>query len=170
MKPKPKPAYYTVDFVTALAISQCRARLERDVFTPQASQLTPIRQRTLLEGNDQFTIERSFPFALYPIQLKGCLDPHDQGGTWVHGTITQDTENQVLIEGLIVFLTFFLIAILLYLRLRTRGLIITAPMLLMALYIMSLRWRALRQSTEELAYWLRRRLYLTTEQVRRGGQ
>jgi hypothetical protein len=34
--------------------------------------------------------------------------------------------------------------------------------------MMSLRWRALRTTTEDLARWLRRRLYLTAEQVRQN--
>ncbi len=169
MPDKPKPAHYTIDFVTALPLDQCRDRLERDVFTPQKNQLTPITQRVQLEGNDQFTIERAFPFALYPIQLKGCLDPHDTGGTWVHGAITQDTENQVLIEGLIIFATAFLLTMLLFLRLKTRAFVITVPLLLLALYMMSLRWRAIRGTTEDLTRWLRRRLYLTSEQVKRNG-
>ena len=42
---KSKPAHYTIDFVTALPLDQCRERLERDVFTPQKNQLTPITQR-----------------------------------------------------------------------------------------------------------------------------
>ena len=170
MPDKPKPAHYTIDFVTALPLDQCRDRLERDVFTPQKNQLTPITQRVQLEGNDQFTIERECPFALYPIQLKGCLDPHDTGGTWVHGAITQDTENQVLIEGLIIFATAFLLTMLLFLRLKTRAFVITVPMLLLALYVRSLRWRAIRATTEDLTRWLRRRLYLTAEQVKRNGQ
>lgn len=168
MKDKSVPAYYTIDFVTALPLDQCRERLERDVFTPQGNQLARIEQRAIIEGNDQFTVERSFRFALYPIQLKGCLDPHEKGGTWVHGTITQDTENQVLIEGLIVFALFFLMTALLFLRLRSRVFLISLPLLLLTLYMMSLRWRALRTTTEDLARWLRRRLYLTAEQVRQN--
>jgi len=166
---KPKPAHYTIDFVTALPLDQCRERLERDVFTPQKNQLTPVTQRVVVEGNDQFTVERAFPLSLYPIQLKGCLDPHEKGGTWVHGAITQDTENQVLIEGLIVFAVFFLLTALLFLRLRVRVFVISVPMLLLTLYIMSLRWRALRANTEDLTRWLRRRLYLTSEQIKRNG-
>jgi hypothetical protein len=169
MSDKTKPAHYTIDFVTALPLDQCRERLERDVFRPQKNQLTPITQRVRLEGNDQFTIEREFPYALYPIQLKGCLDPHDTGGTWVHGAVTQDTENQVLIEGLIIFLIAFLLTALLFFRLRVRVFVITVPMLLLALSVMSLRWRAIRAATEDLTRWLRRRLYLTAEQVKRNG-
>ena len=44
------------------------------------------------------------------------------------------------------------------------------PILLLALYMMSLRWRAIRATTEDLTRWLRRRLYLTAEQVKRNGQ
>jgi hypothetical protein len=139
------------------------------VFAPQGNRLAPITQRALVEGNDQFTVERSFPLALYPIQLKGCLDPHEKGGTWVHGAITQDAENQVLVEGLIVFVVFFLLTALLFFRLRVRVFVISVPLLLVTLYMMSLRWRALRAATEELVRWLRRRLYLTAEQVRRNG-
>jgi hypothetical protein len=170
MTQKSKPAYYTIDFVTALPLDQCRERLERDVFAPQGNRLAPITQRALVEGNDQFTVERTFPLAVYPIQLKGCLDPHQKSGTWVHGAITQDTENQVLIEGLIVFALFFLLTALLFFRLRARVFVISVPLLLVTLYAMLLRWRALRAATADLTRWLRRRLYLTAEQVRRDGQ
>jgi len=55
---------------------------------------------------------------------------------------------------------------LLFLRLKTRGLVITLPMLLAALLVLSIRWRALRAQTLDLTRWLRRRLYVTTDQIR----
>lgn len=168
-KKAPLP-FYVVDFVTALPPDRCRERLERDDDPGKTvrSALVPVRQRALVQTSGAFLVERSFPGALQPIRFSGRLDADDNSsGTWVHGEITHDTENQVLIEGLIVFLTFFLIAVLFYLRLRVRGLIITAPLLLLALTIFSLRWHALRENTRDLAAWVRRRLYLTAEQVRR---
>ena len=76
----------------------------------------------------------------------------------------------MLIEGLIVFAMVFLLTALLFLRLSARVFVISVPLLLLTLYMMSLRWRALRANTEDLTRWLRRRLYLTAEQVKRNGQ
>lgn len=167
-----KPAYYTVDFVTALPVTQCRERLERDdtpSYRGPGSSLAPMVQRAIVQGNGAFTVERTYPGALYPIRFTGRLDDNEAGeGTWVHGAITHDAENQVLIEGLIVFLLFFLITALLFLRLRARSLVISLPLILLVLVVFSLRWRALRESTRDLAVWVRRRLYLTAEQVKRG--
>jgi hypothetical protein len=174
-KPKRKPSYYTFDFVTALSIAECRERLQRGIASPPkgaGSSLAPITQRVFVLANNQFRIERAFPGAIHPIRLSGSLDPAPDGdGTWAHGAITHDTENQVLIEGLIAFVGFFLLTALLFVRLRVESLIISLPMLLLMLGVMSLRWRALRMATEDMARWVRRRLYLTPEQVRResGG-
>jgi hypothetical protein len=169
-KTKRKPAYYTVDFVTALPPEACGERLERGVALPVrgvGSSLAPLTQRTLIRENNTFIVERAFPGAIHPIRLIGHLDPeHDGDGTWVHGAITHDTANQVWIEGLIVFVTFFLLTVLLFFRLRMRVFVISVPMLVTMLIVFSLRWRALRRGTEELSYWLRRRLYLTPDQVR----
>ncbi len=169
---KRKPAYYTVDFVTALPVAQCRERLERGdsaAYHGPGSSLAPMVQRVVVRGNGAFTIERTYPGALYPIRLTGRLDDDESGGgTWVHGAITHDAENQVLIEGLVVFLLFFLITALLFLRLRARSFVISLPLILLVLVVFSLRWRALRESTRDLTVWVRRRLYLTAEQVRRG--
>ncbi len=171
-KAKPnKPAYYTVDFTTALPVADCRERLERSITQTVVSNnlLAPVTQQIVLLKNDQFIIERTFPGAIHPIRLMGALDddPQTDSGTWVHGAITHDTENQVLIEGLLVFLSFFLLAVLLFLRLKTRGFIISLPVLILMLAVLSLRWRALRSTTLDLSVWLRRRLYLTADQVKR---
>ncbi|MBN1562890.1 MAG: hypothetical protein JXA10_03580 [Anaerolineae bacterium] len=168
-----KPAYYTVDFTTALPLRDCRQRLERSAKQTLASgsALAPITQRIVFLKNDQFIIERTFPGAVQPIRLTGALDdaPNAGSGTWVHGAITHDTENQVLIEGLIVFLSFFLLTILFFLRLRTRVFLISLPALVVALTILSLRWRALRATTLDLSLWMRRRLYVTPDQVRQDS-
>ena len=167
-KAKRKPAHYTVDFVTALSKTDCIARLERLVVLPAHSlgeRLAPVTQRALVQDSGRFIVERGFPGALHPIRLEGCLEDHDEGGTWVNGAITHDTYNQVLIEGLILFVLFFVMTALLYLRLKTRGLVITLPMLVMVLLVFSMRWRALRAQTHELTRWLRRRLYVTSGQV-----
>lgn len=159
--------------MTALPLSQCRERLDRDEpvqYRGVGSSLAPMTQRTIVQGNGAFTVERTFPGALQPIRFTGRLDDDEaSSGTWVHGAITHDTENQVLIEGLIVFLTFFLITALLFLRLRSRSFVVSVPMILFLLVIFSLRWRALRESTRDLAVWIRRRLYLTADQVSRGN-
>ncbi len=169
-KSKRKPAYYTVDFVTALPPDACGERLERGVALPVrgvGSSLAPLTQRALLVENNTFVIERIFPGAIHPIRLVGHLDPdHDAGGTWVHGAITHDTTNQVLIEGLIIFVTFFLLTVLLFLRLKARVFVISVPALVVMLVVFSLRWRVLRRGTEDMSHWLRRRLYLTPDQVR----
>ncbi len=169
-KPKHKPAWYIVDFITALPVTQCVARLERLDALPNrglGGSLAPVRQRTRLQANRTFTVERTYPGAIHPIRLVGHLDPDaESDGTWVHGAITHDAQNQVLIEGMIVFLAFFLLTALLYLRLRTRGLVISGPLLLATLVVLSARWRALSRTTEDLARWLRRKLYVTAEQVK----
>ena len=170
---KTKPAFYTVDFITALPQDQCRQRLERDD-APRAggfgAGLAPMQQRTLVKGSGAFVIERTFTGALQPVRFEGCLDEDDNSdGTWVHGAITHDTENQVLIEGLMVFLVFFLVTAMLFLRLRVRSLAISLPLLLLLLVVFSLRWRALRRSTRDLAAWVRRRLYVTVDQFKRNG-
>ena len=174
-KAKPnKPDYYTIDFTTALPVADCRRRLERSATQAIASgsPFAPITQQIAILQNDQFIIERSFPGAIRPIRLMGALDDDPDGGsgTWVHGAITHDTENQVLIEGLIVFLGFFLLAALLFVRLKTRAFVISVPMLVAMLTILSLRWRALRSSTRDLAVFLRRRFYLTEAQVKQGAK
>lgn len=166
---KNKPAFYTVDFITALSKAQCRARLDRDDEVRVRSLgagLAPMRQFTVVQDSGMFIIERLFPGAIHPIRFQGSLDDDENsGGTWVHGAITHDTENQVLIEGLIVFLVFFLFTALLYLPLRVRGFAISLPLMLLMLMVFSLRWRALRDSTRDLAASVRRRLYVTPEQV-----
>ncbi|MBN1681261.1 MAG: hypothetical protein JW966_13320 [Anaerolineae bacterium] len=157
---------YTVDFETALPLADCTRRLERDAPPPDSSRWAPLTQHILIRRDGTFILERRFPWALYPIRLVGHLDPvKDSDGTWVHGAITHDTVNQVMIEGLIVFLLFFLATALLFLRLKTRGLVITVPLLLVMLSLFSLRWRALRAATENAGRWLRRRLYVTQEQL-----
>ena len=165
-----KPATYSVDFVTALPKADCIERLEISVVLLNQGwngTLAPMRQQTLLRENDAFEIIRSFPGALHPIRLVGHLE-HDTGndGTWVHGTITHDTNNQVLVEGMLVFLSFFLLTVVLFLRMRLRGLGVSLPALVVALMVCRVRWHALRQSTEDLTRWLRRKLYVTREQIR----
>ena len=168
-KAKGKPAHYTIDFVTALSKSDCIDRLDRPVILPARSLgawLAPMTQQVFVRDSGQFIVERGFPGALHPIRLEGNLEDHEDGGTWVNGAITRDTYNQVLVEGLIVFVAFFVITALLFLRLMTRGLVITLPMLLAVLLVLSIRWRALRAQTLDLTRWLRRRLYVTTDQIR----
>jgi hypothetical protein len=164
-----KSSRYVADFVTALPLERCRERLlHADGMTVRSgTRLTPIRQRVTVERDGSFVVERVFAGALRPICFHGCLDPHDSGGTWVHGAITDDAYNQVLIEGLIVFLAAFLITAALFLRLGVRAFVVTLPLLLMALSVASLRWRALQRAAEDVPRWLRQRLYLTAEQVRR---
>lgn len=170
---KDKPAFYTVDFVTALPKAQCRTRLDREDGIRSrglGGSLAPMRQYTVVQDSGAFIIERTFAGALHPIRFQGSLDDDEtSGGTWVHGAITHDTENQVLIEGLIVFLTFFLLTALLFLRLRVRGFAVSLPLVLLMLTVFSLRWRALRDSTRDLAASVRRRLYVTPDQVTRGS-
>lgn len=169
-KTKQKPAYHTIDFITALPKDECVSRLEQRVVLPAkgfGESLAPMRQDILFSSSNEFVIERSFPGAIVPIRLIGYLDENENNqGTWVHGTITHDPDNQILIEGLIVFLLFFLMTALLFLRLKLRGLVITAPMLILLLFVFSARWRALRASTLDLTRWVRRKLYVTKAQVK----
>lgn len=168
---KRKNPEYTVEFVTALPVRECLDRLEREpISRPRGAQgaLAPMRQETILGDNRIFIVERHFPGALHPIRFVGSLDPDDSGGTWVHGGITHDTENQVLLEGLAVFVVFFLLAVLFFIALKTRGLLLITPVFLLVLLVFSVRWRALHAATIDLARWVRRKLYLTPEQVRRS--
>ncbi len=162
---------YRVDFVTALPMARCIERLERDVVLRDSATrhpLAPMRQTTTIEANNVFHIERHFPGQLYPIRLVGRLDPDPDGGqgTWVQASIVDEPSNQVLIEGLILFLGFFLATVLLVLRLKARALMFTVPGLIVMLILFGMRWRALRIATEDLARWVRRRLYVTGDQVR----
>lgn len=171
-KEKRKPANHVIEFYTALPIQTCVERLERAYMPANkgfGGQLAPMKQRSLVQRNGKFTLERHFPAALHPIRLAGRLDHvRDDNGTWVRGAITHDTYNQVLIEGMIVFLTFFLLTVLIFLRLKVRGLVITLPMLIVMLTILSVRWRALRYQTEDMVRWVRRRLYVTDDQLRQN--
>ena len=169
---KPKPAHYTVEFTTALSPDQCRARLageDAPHYRGPGSSLAPMLQHTFVAEDGAFTIERTYPGALYALRFQGHLDSDtERGGTWVHGAITHDSENQILIEGMIVFLTFFLLMALMYLRLRARSVVFALPLILLILTVFSLRWRALRESTLDMALWVRRKLYVTAEQIRRN--
>jgi hypothetical protein len=170
MGDKTKPAYYTVDFVTALPLTACQNRLEEEATlrprtTGQA--LAPAQQQITLRESGAFTLERTFPGALHPIRFAGNLDRDEaSGGTWIHGSITHDTDNQVLVEGLIIFVVFFIMSALFFVRLKEEGLLCSVPLLLMLLGVASLRWRALRGYTQDVAHWLRRTLYITKDQVR----
>lgn len=167
---KRKNPEYAVDFVTALPLRDCIERMERDPVSLNrglGGALAPLRQETLLAENRAFIVERHFAGALHPIRFVGSLDPDDSGGTWVHGAITHDTENQVLLEGLAVFVVFFLLAVVFFVALKTRGLLVLSPVLLAALALFSIRWRALHAATLDLARWVRRKLYVTPEQLTR---
>jgi len=169
-KSKAKLPQITVDFVTALPVEACRKRLEEEVSLPVrgvASWLAPWSQQVTVHRDLSFEVERVFPGAIRPIRLVGHLDTAEkERGTWVHGAVTHDTYNQVLIEGMIVFLAFFLVSAVFFLRLRTEGFCLSIPIFLLALGIFGLRWRALRQTTEDTARWVRRRLYVTQDQVK----
>lgn len=168
---KHKTPRYTIDFVTALPVAACYERLDRSVsMRPDswAGWMTPVQQQTTILDDQMFVIERRYPGAIHPIRLVGHLDLDDDSeGTWVHGAVTHDTSNQVLIEGMIVFLAFFMLTALFFLRLKTRGIFVSLPLLLLALTIFSLRWQALRASTEDIARWVRRKLYVTPGQIKR---
>ncbi len=169
---KRKSPRHVADFVTALGPEACRERLSRADAAPLSgvgTGLTPVAQHTQVARDGQFTVERTFAGGLHPIRFVGHLDPDGSGGTWVHGAITHDTANQVLVEGLIVFLLFFLITVVLFLRLRVLAFAVSLPVLIMLLVVFSARWRTLRRATDDIARWLRQRLYLTDEQVRRRG-
>lgn len=169
---KRKSTRHMADFVTALGPEACRERLARADASPLSgvgTWLTPVAQHTQVTRDGQFTVERTFAGGLYPIRFVGHLDPDESGGTWVHGAITHDTANQVLVEGVIVFLVFFLVTVLLFLRLRVLAFAVSLPVLLMLLVVFSARWQTLRRATDDIARWLRQRLYLTDEQVRGRG-
>jgi len=166
---KRKVPRYTADFITALSPADCRTRLERDPYDmPRGlgGLLAPMVQTTHLDG-DGFTVERSFPGALVPIRFTGQLNLNESGGgTWVHGAVTHDSANQIMLEGLGVFVAFFALSTLLFFRLGADTFAVTVPLAGLALAVLSLRWRALQRAVEDLPRWLRRKLYLTQEQER----
>ncbi|NLE51099.1 MAG: hypothetical protein GX613_06810 [Chloroflexi bacterium] len=167
---KRKNPEYAVDFATALPVRDCIERLERDTAPLQrglGGALAPLRQEMILGDNRTFIVERHFTGALHPIRFVGSLDPDDSGGTWVHGAITHDTANQVLLEGLAVFVVYFLLAVAFFIALKTRGLLLLGPFVLAGLVLFSIRWRALHAATLDLARWVRRKLYVTPEQLKR---
>lgn len=170
MEEKRKAPQFTVDFVTALPVEECIQRLERSSELQNrgvGAWLAPIEQQVILSEPRTFTVERRFPGAIQPLQLVGQIDPDpERRGTWVHGAVIRDAANQVLIEGMLLFLGFFLISVLFYLRLRTRGFMISLPIFLLLLIVLSLRWRAIRRATEDMARWVRRKLYVTPNQLR----
>lgn len=172
MTKKQKPAHYTVDFITALPPEQCRQRLEQSDqprLGRMGATLAPVTQHVVVQGNRNVTIERVFPGALHPIRFVGRLDDDENSdGTWVHGQITHDSENQVLIEGMIIFLVFFFLTVLVFFRLKTRAFIVTLPLLVLLLTVFSLRWRALREATRDVTATVRRRLYVTMAQMKSG--
>jgi hypothetical protein len=160
--------HYTVDFVTALSLESCIERLEKDEFPlPSNGMLAGITQQILITGPRHFTLERSYSGALRPIRFQGDLDPApDSHGTHVHGEVTHDAENQIWLEGLMIFIVFFLMAVVLVLRLRLDGLLISIGMAFLLLTVFSMRWRALRAATADTVLWLRRKLYVTADQIR----
>ena len=167
---KEKQVRQAFDFTTALSVAECTERLQRSYVMPSKGlgpALASARQIATVEASGSFEIERRFAGGLYPIRLVGNLDRNPDGsGAWVHGALTHDAHNQVLIEGMIVFLTFFLMTALLFLRLKTRAFIVSGPILLMWLALASVRWRMLRRYAEDFPRWLRQRLYLTADQIR----
>lgn len=167
---KAKQPHKTVDFVTALSRGACEERLSRPHTLASGGLgglLAPAEQTVDLQPGGLFIIERRYGGALVPIRFTGNLDdaPHSDG-TWVHGALTHDTRNQVMIEGMIVFLTFFLLTALLFLRLKTRAFIISGPALILLLTLASIRWRMLRRYADDTTRWLRHRLYVTREQAK----
>jgi hypothetical protein len=173
-KPKHKLPQHTVDFVTALSVQDCRERLARELIGPVNkgldNWLAPMEQDTQLLDDKTFVIERSFPGALHPIRLVGHLDPReDAAGTWVHGGVTHDAYHQVIVEGLIAFLGFFLLSALFFLRLRSEGALLAVVIFLPVLAVLMRRWRALNAAAEDAVRWVRRRLYVTRDQVGGGG-
>ena len=72
----------------------------------------------------------------------------------------------IVATGLVLFVLFFLVTVLFFVRLKLRALIITAPLFFVLLVLLSRRWRTLRRATEDVTRWLRRKLYVLPEQVR----
>ncbi len=168
---KRKLSLYGIDFVTALPVDECVRRLERPAPDPARrgldALLVPVEQQVDIGEVRTFTIERRYPGAMRPLRLAGELDPDPQsGGTWVHGAVTHDAANQVLVEGMLLFFAFFLISALFFLRLRGEGFFVSLPLFLLLLIVFSIRWRALRRTTEDMGRWVRKKLYVTPGQVR----
>lgn len=167
---KDKRQFPTFDFVTALPLAACSERLERsaEVITKvPVGKLTPIQQRVTMTGSQSFVMERYYPGALQPIRLEGFIDPVEKGsGTWVHGGIARDVSNQIMLEGLLIFVIYFLMAVLLFLRLKTTGFAVSVPVLLILLVAFGARWRVLRLAVDDSVRWVRRKLYVTANQIK----
>jgi|GEM_PF-1637216 len=160
---KRKPASHMADFVTVMPIEECRELVGRSVklYAPgPGGLLTSIQQKTIVRSNDQFVIERHFSGAIKPIRLEGQLDSTSDGGTHVHGKITTDVENQVVIEGMLLFIIFYALMGLVFLRSGVRGAVVMIPLFLFCLGLGWLRWRALRFFADDVSRWLRRKLYI----------
>lgn len=169
-KSKGKRQLPTFDFVTALPPAGCVERMERstEVITPvNSSILTPVKQRVTMTSNRAFVMERFYPGALQPIRVEGNLDPVEKGpGTWVHGGVIRDVSNQIMLEGLMIFMGFFLLTVLLFFRLKTESFVVSVPLLLVTLVMFGARWRALRQTVDDSVRWVRRKLYVTANQIK----
>jgi hypothetical protein len=129
--------------------------------------MTPIRERVTITSSRTFVLERFYPGAIQPIRLEGNLDEVERGrGTWVHGGVIRDVSNQVMLEGLLIFIVFFLLTVLLFLRLKADGLIVSIPLLLLTLVVFAARWRVLRLAVDDSVRWVRRKLYVTANQIK----
>ncbi len=169
---KGKTPQHTVDFVTALSPAGCIERLQQnELSTPEISGLgrwlAPAQQTVIVHRDNEFIIERRYPGAFVPIRLAGLLDQDRSGGTWVHGAVTHDVENQIWIEGLIVFVAFFVLATLFFTELEWDGLFLAVALFGAILVLTTARWRALNEHAADTARWVRRKLYVTRDQLRK---
>jgi len=169
---KGKTPQHTIDFVTALSPAGCIERLQQDELSaPRISGiggwLAPAQQTVIVHRDNEFTIERRYPGALVPIRLSGQLDQDRSGGTWVHGAVTHDVENQIWVEGLIVFMAFFVLTTIFFLRLKWDGLLVSIVLFGAILVLATARWRGLNEHAADTARWVRRKLYVTREQLRK---
>lgn len=169
---KEKVPRHTIDFVTALSPAGCIERLQQnELSAPEIAGmgrwLAPAQQTVIVHRDNEFTLERRFAGAIVPIRMSGLLDQDRSGGTWVHGSVTHDVENQIWVEGLIVFVAFFILTTLFFLRLKWDGLLLSIVLFGAILALATARWRALNEHAADTARWVRRKLYVTRDQLRK---
>jgi hypothetical protein len=162
-KHKAKRDLYSVDFVTALTVDECR-----DYLTQKDLEGSDYSQQAYVGESGYFSVEREVKWGFPPrygivfaIQFRGRLDPTGYG-TRVHGAITKETLNRLQVGkwGLWLLTAFILMFALVVAREPLR--LFCAVWLLFAL-ILGLflsYWYVAYTRTNALVDWVRDQLYV----------
>jgi hypothetical protein len=165
MKPKHKTKrdLYSVDFVTALTVDECR-----DALTQKDLEGSDYSQRAHVGESGTFSVERDVKWGFPPrygmaftIQFRGQLGPTDYG-TRVHGAITKETLNRLQIGkwGLWV-LTAFTLVLALVVAEEPLELFCTVWLLFALILCVFLSyWYVAYTRTNVLVDWVRDQLYV----------